>query len=401
MVKFLSLATLCAGAALANAQVDQANTFVPLTSMVHAWDVGFAAHTNHLIYIGAELFPSQEYPLLADMLTDHGPALGASGPAGFHPTDLQSAYGDHSTGAGVIAIVDAYHFPTSLHDFNSFSAQFGLKQEPSTTATASTNKVFQVVYAKGSQPATNGGWSQEMALDIEWAHAMAPGAKIVLVEAASSSFTDLFGAVQTASGLPGVTQVSMSWGGAEFGSETQYDSKMVKPGVTFFASSGDSGGVREYPAASPSVVSVGGTSLSFSGTTRLEVAWSGSGGGASTVESRPSFQSTIASIVGAKRGIPDISADANPNTGVSVYDSTAYQGFVGWFVVGGTSVACPVCAGIANAGGAKRGSNELAWIYANHGGFNDIKSGSAGANHSVAGWDFVTGWGTPHAASSL
>jgi kumamolisin len=379
------------------------NVFVPQSSVEHGWDIGLRAHTNHLVYVGPEFYPSQESPLLAELqLPSHGPAATLNaGPAGFHPYDLQRAYGDHSNGSGVIAIVDAFHYPNALQDFNTFSGSFGLPNEPSTNATAATNHVFQVVYASGAKPVADGGWSQEMALDIEWAHAMAPSAKIVLVEAASSGFSDLMHAVDVAVAIPGVSQVSMSWGGSEFSSEALYDAHLNHAGVTFFASSGDVGGEKTYPAMSPNVVAVGGTSLALTSSSMSEKGWAGSGGGQSQVEHTPSFQSVIASITSGRRGAPDISAEADPLTGVAVYDSFAYQGFVGWFVVGGTSVACPVCAGIANAGGVKRGSGESAYIYSHSNGFNDITKGSAGANACKAGWDFVTGWGSPKSAASL
>src|SRR5262249_23737160 len=151
---------------------------------------------------------------------------------------------------------------TALNDFNVFAAQFGLPQETSTDPRASSNKVFQVVYASGKQPRSNCGWAQEAALDIEWAHAMAPSAKIVLVEAASSSFANLFAAVDVASNLPGVTEVSMSWGGSEFSGETSADSHFPQNnGIVYFASSGDTGGQVIYPGASPLVVACGGTSV--------------------------------------------------------------------------------------------------------------------------------------------
>ena len=402
MRRLLAILPLTAAAAASHATFD-ANEFVPRTSMEHAWDIGVRAHTNHVVYVGPEIFPSREDPLIAELLSpSHGPSAPSNpAPAGYHPSDIQRAYGNHTSGGGVIAIVDAYHFPTALADFNTFSTTFGLPTESSTDATLTSDTVFQVVYATGSQPAVDGGWSQEMALDIEWAHAMAPGAKIVLVEAATSNFTDLFQAVDVAAGLPGVTQVSISWGGSEFGSESAFDSHFKHQGITFFASSGDVGGARDYPATSPNIVAVGGTNLSFPNGTPIERGWSGSGGGMSNAERMPPFQDIIMSLVRSRRGVPDISADADPSTGAAVYDSTAYQGFVGWFVVGGTSLSCPLCAGIANAGGARRGSNEQAYIYSHPSGFTDVTVGSSGPNLCKKGWDFVTGYGSPKTATSL
>src|SRR5262249_48867676 len=279
--------------------------------------------------------------------------LGPNG--GMTPAQIRSFYGMPSTGgSNVIAIVDAFHYPTALNDFNVFAAQFGLPQEPSTNPLASTNQVFQVVYASGRQPRTNCGWAQEAALDIEWAHAMAPSAKIVLVEAASNSFTNLFAAVDVASSLPGVREVSMSWGGSEFSSETASDSHFPQGnGIVYFASSGDTGGVVIYPGSSPNVVACGGTSVATNGAGSFtgETGWSGSGGGSSAFEARPSYQSGIAGIVGSARGVPDISSDADPNTGVAVYDTTRCAGASGWQVFGGTSVGSASVAGMVNVAG--------------------------------------------------
>src|SRR5262249_16338236 len=153
---------------------------VPDTTVENPADRGLMGHTNHLILVA--------------------PAGGLGPGGGMTPDQLRSFYGMPATGGGsMIAIVDAFHYPTALSDFNTFSRQFGLPEETSTNATASTNTVFQVVYAGNRQPRTNGGWAQEAALDIEWAHAMAPGAKIVLVEAATNSFSSLFAAVDKAS----------------------------------------------------------------------------------------------------------------------------------------------------------------------------------------------------------
>jgi len=325
------------------------------------------------------------------------------------PEQLRSFYALGSTGgSGLVVIVDAFHYPTALNDFNVFSAQFGLPQETSTDELAPTNQVFQVVYASGSKPRNNCGWAQEAALDIEWAHAMAPGAKIVLVEAATNSFANLFAAVDVASTLVGAKQVSMSWGGSEFSSEASNDFHFLQTsGVVYFASSGDTGGRTIYPSASPYVVAAGGTRVNTnsSGAFLSETGWSGSGGGPSLYESRPSYQSGIASIVGTKRGIPDVSSDADPNTGVSVYDSTRCQGLSGWLVFGGTSVSSPCLAGMENLSGHSYANSPvlLTNTYSRLGtnSFRDILTGSAGSFSCTAGWDFVTGVGSPQGTSGL
>ncbi|MGA2602244.1 MAG: hypothetical protein ABSH09_35200, partial [Bryobacteraceae bacterium] len=279
-----------------------------------------------------------------------------------------------SGGSKAIAIVDAYDDPNAYADLQFFSTQFGLT--PITPAT------FQVVYAPpgGSPPgsctgsatqppsAMNTGWDVEESLDIEWSHAMAPGATIYLVEAQSSSNSDLFCAVSVASTLvsaAGGGEVSMSWGGGEFPSETTYDAVFTTPKVVYFASSGDNPGVY-YPSASPNVVSVGGTSVSYdanNGAFIGENTWQSSGGGASAYESRPSYQASVSFIVGSQRGVPDVSSDGNPYTGVWVWDSL--EGPY-WYTVGGTSVSSPTWAGIVNTAGTFAASSnaELSKLYA-------------------------------------
>src|SRR5262249_17969012 len=179
-------------------------------------------------------------------------------------------------------------------------------------------------------------WASEIALDVEWSHAIAPGAKILLVEAASDSFTDLLNAVDYASKQPGVSVVSMSWGSTEFSGETALDKHFTTPGITYVASSGDygAGSGPEWPAVSPNVVSVGGTSLSLtsSGAYSSETGWTslnpnryGSTGGYSSYETEPAYQMGVQ--MSSKRTSPDVAYDANPNTGVYMYDS--YNG--GWF----------------------------------------------------------------------
>ena len=267
-----------------------------------------------------------------------------------------------------------------------------------------------MVYASGSKPGGNCGWNQEAALDIEWAHAMAPDAQIVLVEADSNSFTDLFQAVDVASAIvsanSGSGAVSMSWGGSEFSSETDYDFHFTTSNVVFTAASGDSGGKNIYPSVSPSVVSAGGTTINrdASGNFVSETAWSGSGGGPSKYESRPTYQNAIIAIVGNARGAPDFSFDADPYSGVSVYDSTSCQGLSGWLVFGGTSVSAPSLAGIINLAASERGHSpapssfdELVTIYTNLGtaaDFRDITSGRAARFKATTGWDFITGVGS-------
>ena len=405
---------LSAASIFAQGQGAQRGTvLVPASTVEHPVDIGRKAHTNHVILVrpgftGTE--PAGETPgSLGCIYQTVDSSLSPGCP-------IENATDAPIGGSGTIAIVDAFHYPTAYQDLTEFSQTLGLPELP-----ACSDKVtigcFQVVFASGTQPQVNCGWAQEAALDIEWAHAMAPGAKIVLVEAASNYNSDLFAAVDVAtnvvlcgastcpSGGTGTGEVSMSWGSSETARETASDSHFTKPGVVYFAASGDSGGKVIYPSASPNVVSAGGTTINrdASGNFTSETAWSGSGGGKSKYERRPSYQSGVSNIVGTQRGTPDFSFDADPYTGVSVYDSTPCQGMSGWMVFGGTSVSAPAVAGIINlAASTKPGdfavnSNaELTEIYNNlkSGNFRDIVAGKAGKNRALQGWDFVTGVGS-------
>lgn len=300
-------------------------------------------------------------------------------------------------GSHAIAIVDPFDDPTAASDLAVFSSQFGL---PAADLT--------IVYAQGAEPAVgpSAGYEIEEALDTQWAHAMAPGAKLYLVEAATNSFTNLFEAVEVASNLvaaAGGGEVSMSWGAGEFTQEALFDSFFTTPGVVYIASSGDSPGAF-YPSASPNVISAGGTTISRdlnTGNLILENAWQDAGSGVSQVEPRPKFQDGVRYLVGSARGTPDLAFDANPNTGVWIFDSNAFDG-TGWFVVGGTSVSAPSLSGIINAAGGFRASSaaENQEIYTRFGrGFNDILYGNCGPNLSdftLPGYDLCTGVGSVH-----
>jgi putative proteasome-type protease len=238
-----------------------------------------------------------------------------------------------------IAIIDAYDAPNIISDLAAFDAAFGIQNVDGKGAAVVTKATPQ------GTPAYNANWAEEITLDVEWAHAMAPGAHILLVEASSNSLTGLLGAVDYARNQAGVSVVSMSWGAGEFSSETSYDSYFTTPtghaGVTFIASSGDVGGVTEWPAVSPNVVSIGGTSLFTDalGNYSSESAWGGSGGGISAYESKPGFQSTVTQS-STKRTGPDVSWVADPGTGVYI----VFNG--GMTVVGGTSAGAPQWAGL-------------------------------------------------------
>ena len=383
---------------------------VPDTSIEHADHIGRSAHTNTKLFVltggmdkvhprsgggGPDITPgpSYFYETPASLACVYRLTLVSSAQFGCNPTD--TTLPNPSGGTKAIAIVDAYDYPTAFSDLQIFSAQFGLP--------APTTVNFQVVYATGTAPKADSGWGLEAALDIQWAHAMAPGAKIYLVEAASNSFADLLSAVNVASNLvakAGGGEVSMSWGGSEFSFERLYDGYFTKSGVVYVAAAGDSAGAI-WPSTSPNVVSVGGTTNSrdASGNLQAQLAWSSTGGGPSKYESRPSYQSAISQIVGSKRGTPDVAADADPNTGVWVYNVPYCDG---WCIVGGTSAAAPVWAGIVNAAGRFSASSqaELSTMYSNLGkaaDFTDIAQGSCGPHQgylAATGWDFCTGTGS-------
>jgi subtilase family serine protease len=250
-----------------------------------------------------------------------------------------------------------------------------------------------------AKTSSNSGWALETTLDVEWAHAIAPSAKILLVEAATPSGANLLKAIDYAAGRSGIVSVSMSWGGAEFAEETSLDSHFVsKSGAVFFSSSGDNGTGASWPAASPNVVGVGGTSISLAkgGTFSKETAWNGSGGGVSAYEKAPAFQKNYSiPKAGGMRAIPDVAYDADPASGFPIV-----RGGV-WRTVGGTSAGAPQWAAIAALGdGAsnqdfyadKSGANSSGY-------FRDIASGTNGpcGYYCVARahYDYVTGLGSP------
>jgi len=404
----------------------------PDSSIEREEDLGIRAHTHYRIFVPAERAKFGAQPNSYAMPEGAAPAV--TGPpftgdafetpasiaciyhlvtvvAGCNPNKVTT---NPTGGSRAIGIVDAFDYPTAMADLNAFSTQFGLPTVTSTT--------FKVIFAggtggcAGTDPANDPGWELEQALDIEWAHAMAPKAKIFLVEAQTNSFADLMVAEDCASkqvAAAGGGEVTNSWGGSEFSGETTLDSHFVKTGVVYFASTGDSAGT-EWPSVSTNVVAVGGTTTSringgatfgnFAG----EAAWEDGGGGLSQFEPRPSYQSVLPSAT--HRLVPDVSSDANPNTGVWVNDFNPAFGCSKapcWFVVGGTSVASPTWAGIVNRAGhfATSSSAELTTIYKAYGtattyaaDYNDITYGLCSfydGNVATAAWDPCTGVGSP------
>jgi subtilase family serine protease len=403
--------TLVAGsAAAADLPLPGGHAYLPESSIQRPADRGVRAHTHLQFFV-----PDGGLPMTA-----------ANTPGGFYETPASLACVYHlvtaitgcsparatavsAHGNNVIAIVDAYDNPNAQADLAQFAAEFGLP--------APSKANFEVVYAKkGSSTTTTtpppedstGGWELEESLDVQMAHAMAPHAKVILVEAHSSSFSDLFPAVTLASNLvaaAGGGEVSMSWGTGDFAGETAYDTYFQTPGVVYFASAGDSAGVS-YPSSSPYVVSAGGTTINRNAATgnyEAESAWGYTGGGATPNEPTPSYQSALASTLGGDRGTPDLAFNADPRTGVWIYDTFPYEGTAStWWIVGGTSESSPGLAGLVNAAGgfAQSTNAELTLAYGNRGNakdFHDVTLGNCGDYAGLLaakGWDFCTGIGS-------
>ncbi len=370
---------------------DVTRVYTPESSIERAEDRGLRAHTNIIVKIHSDITnpcgPTCETPAsLACVYKIVTPVAGCP---------IATATNLPTGGVGAIALVDAFDNPDAVTDINTFAAQFGL---PTPT--------FSVVFADGHRPANNaGGWSLEEALDIEMAVATAPHAKIFLVEAHDNSFANLYLAEQVASNLVatnGGGVVSNSWSGGEYsGQQNDEKTYFTTPGVVYFASTGDAGinnvGV---PSTFASVVAAGGTTIkrNSSGNFSGETWWTGGGGGSSHFEARPAYQNVISSIVGTHRGVPDLSSDADPNSGPAMYDA---DGGFGWFQVGGTSVSSPYLAGVTNSAGKLRTSSkaELGALYKEYANaaqykawFRDIKTGGS---ECKVGWDFCTGVGVP------
>ncbi len=340
------------------------------------------------------------------MTDGHGTPQTTGAPAGYGPAQFRTAYALPSAAATAqtIAIVDAYDDPTAASDLNAYSSTYGLPQ--CNSANPCFKKVNQNGVA-GSYPSANSGWALEISLDVEIAHGICPNCKILLVEASSASMSSLETAVNTAARL-GATEISNSYGGSEFSGETG-DTAYDHPGIAVTVSSGDNGyGRFGFPAASPSVVAVGGTTLKLGAGNAWasETAWSGSGSGCSSYLLAPSWQAGLGDWsltgCGAKRGVADVAADADPNTGAAVYDTTRYQGHAGWFKVGGTSLSSPLVAGIyALAGNASSVSYPATLAYGGASALHDVTSGSNGTCATImckaaAGYDGPTGLGTPN-----
>jgi len=378
-----------------NYKVPGGTVVVPASSIAHPGDAGHRAHTNFEIFISDAWHNFGVPPPNAETPASLACVYGLVKPVTGCP--ISGTHTNPSGGSGVIAIVDAYDNPNAETDLSQYSKQFGLPD------CSKANGCFQQVYATGQQPTNDpGGWSLEEALDIEMAHAMAPQAKIVLVEAASNENSDLYFAEDVASQIvanAGGGQITNSWGEDEYQGETDDDVHFKTSSVVYIASTGDSGAPGGYPSMSPYLVAAGGTTIvRTNGNITDEQGWSGAGGGKSVYEKRPSWQDRIKNVVGNARGIPDFSFDANPASGPAMYD---LDGGYLWLQIGGTSVASPALAGVVNAAGhhAKSTNGELTAVYhyapAHYkAAWRDETVGNNGFG-CTKGWDFVTGIGSP------
>ncbi len=340
--------------------------------------------------------------------------VGASAPVGYTPADLQSAYALPSSTAGAgqtVAIVDAYDDPNVEANLAVYRAEFGLP--PCTTA----NGCFRKVGQDGSTnyPHTRDqGWSLEESLDVDAVSAVCPNCNILLVEANSGKQTDLGQAENTAAAL-GANEISNSYTGIETKKDLGYDSAYFNhPGIAIVAGSGDSGfgGFNGYPASSPYVTAAGGTSLVQDGSTArgwTETAWSGASSVCSDYEPQPSWQAANATItsVCSNRVTADVSADADPSTGLAIYDTFGF--YNGWYQIGGTSLATPIIASVYALAGNADSISAASYAYAHGSGLNDVVSGTNNNGNSCTsalcvaqpGWDGPTGLGTPNGTAAF
>jgi hypothetical protein len=324
--------------------------------------------------------------------------------------DGQAIQGD-GTGQ-TIAIIAAYDHPTIFEDLDRFDQTFSINGSQSLYDQYGPASAVLTKATPQGQPETNADWALEIALDVQWAHAIAPGAKVLLVEARSARLDDLMTAVDYARQQPGVTVVSMSWTVPEIFEQTAYDAFFTTPpghaGVTFVAASGDDGAPATWPAASPFVLAVGGTTLltDEAGNHLGETGWAGSGGGASRFSVRPGYQGGLVPGAG-QRTSPDVSFHADPNLGFAVYNSVPRFGQSGWIDVAGTSAGAPQWAAlvaIVNQGRALDGKVSLdgfrqtlpALYAAPASAFHDVTEGENG-HFAAVGYDLVTGRGSPYA----
>jgi subtilase family serine protease len=329
--------------------------------------------------------------------------------SGLTPLQLRTAYGlDISSATPTVAIVDAFDAPDIERALATYRGQFQL---PSCTT---ANGCFSIVRPQGV-PAVDTGWAVETALDVDMASAICPSCRIVLVQALTNSWANLTGAVDAARQIPGVVAISNSYAGGEFRAELTdaYNGpyqRARQQGIAVTASSGDGGYGTLFPASSPDVVAVGGTSLylSSSGGYGSETAWSGAGSGCSTYVAKPAYQSPVKGC--SNRAVADVSAVADPATGVAVFGYDSASASNAWLVVGGTSASSPIIAAVYALAGRTRGTvPAAASLYKPPAGaLHDVTSGSNGTCRKAAalctagpGYDGPTGVGTPNGSGAF
>ncbi len=395
MYRMLSAAMLSAGIMLGGASLAAAEPVEQSGGVYH-------------VAVCARLVPKAAARCHAHVVTDRtGKILSTAAnpnvtPSGYGPSSLRSAYNVTATGSSstIIAIVDAYGYTKAEADLGVYRAQYGL---PACTTANGCFAKYNQNGVQGSYPSQNVGWEQETALDLDMASAMCPNCKIILVEATSPTDANLGKAENTAA-AKGAHVISNSYGGGESGSQS-YEANYNHPGVAITVSTGDSGYGAQFPATSPHVTAVGGTHLVTASNARgwSETAWSGGGSGCSIYYAKPAWQTDTGCSL---RMEADVSAVADPNTGVAVYGPINSR-TSGWQVYGGTSVAAPLVGGIygANGGSVTYGSDP----YANTGALYDVTSGSNGTCsgkpayfcHAEVGYDGPTGLGTPNGITAF
>lgn len=344
---------------------------------------------------GATMLPAGEVLACADGAPDGSadctiainvsipPVSDATYPAnlipGLHPADLQSAYElPAQNPGGTVAVIDAYDDPGAANDLAAYRAAYGL---PECSVSSGCFQKVNQQGAAGSYPAANSAWDEEISLDLDMVSATCPNCKILLVEANSNSLDDLGAAVDTAASM-GVEAISNSYYGGEWPGELAEDVHFKHRGIAITVSSGDAAQTF-YPAASPYVTSVGGTTLGGGTGSWSETPWANSGQGCSSYEEKPDWQGN--NHCQGKRSSVDVAAIADPKTGVSIFDAAAG----GWLVAGGTSVGAPI---VAAAYALSANPQGPAYSYAHAGAFHDI---------APAGYDPATGLGSPSGVGGL
>jgi subtilase family serine protease len=351
-------------------------------------------HSHHVCDVAGAGSAACQAQVVADA---NGKPAAAGSPSGLNPADIRDAYKLTASGSATVAIIDAYDDPTAEADLGVYRSQFGLP------ACTTANGCFRKVNQTGgtSYPRKNAGWATEISLDLDMVSATCPGCHILLVEATSNSFANLGAAVNYAA-TQNVAAISNSYSGSDSAQTSAYN----HPGIAITASTGDAGYGVGSPASYDSVVAVGGTSLSKASSSRgwTESAWSGAGSGCSTQNAKPSWQTAATQCSG--KALADVSAVADPATGVSVYDSTPYQGSSGWLVFGGTSASAPIIAAVYALGGNLSGY-PASYTWAHSSALFDVTSGSNGSCspslwcHAGTGWDGPTGLGTPNGTTAF